>query len=142
MGNYEFVIMKTSVVGIPHPTMRYLWRTSTSPSSLSIFRVFVHFFLMRAYGWIIRVISDDFAPTTGRRHATRGIAFRIFCDLCDFAKYEVARAGLSELYCILDINRTKNFPGSYFVRNYPFKCQSLMLIFNMSYVSFRNQLIS
>ena len=63
-------------------------------------------------------IANDFPPALGQRRATHGIEFRIFCD---FAKYEVACAGFSELFFILDLNQKKVSQINLFMNNTPVK---------------------
>ena len=76
------------------------------------------------------MIADAFVPATGRRRATRVIAFRIFRDN---AKYQVAHAVRSELSCILDLKRAKSFLDSSLHEEHP--CQT-----SVSDVDLQNEL--
>ena len=122
LGKSGCVTTNTFIDGLPRLTSHFSWSTRTIPSNLSFWNLFGNLPLTRSEGKIIREVTDAFDPYPGWSCATSGIAFHIFCDFCDFAKYQVACAGWSELSCILDLNQTKSCPDSSIHEEYP--CQT------------------
>ena len=83
-GNYSWRMMNAPVSGLPLLATRKYFATCTSPSTLSLCHVFVHFSLIRVEGCSIWVISVDLSPFPGSRRTVSGI---VFCQFSQFFRF-------------------------------------------------------
>ena len=85
-GKYSRRMMKASVAGLPLLTTLKYFLSSTTPTTLSLGHVFIHFYLMKAEGCSIRSIAKALYPWLGWKSMVCGIVF------CQFSTFTIMRS--------------------------------------------------
>ena len=84
--------------------------TSTIPSTLPLFHIFGHFFMMKVKGCIIQAISEAFPPWTVQRHKVRGTGFYWFSSFLEFCRVWSSRRRIIITLLFLWVKPYRTFP--------------------------------